>query len=389
MSAKASSVHRTPVRVGPALRALRLASLALFLLALGAPRAVAQETDTAQPPPIEVEVLGARLALFPTSTHPGIVLVRARKHVEDTGTLRSRIILDNLTRGPTPGYATTPPVVLTLDEVGKWYEARFAITPEPNAPPMTTGKLVVKGVFGPHSVRRDVPLRIGRGALSFLEHRTVQLPTGPKKLDIACLENPQIRAEFIPELACLSGLFSQRGGRDLLVTGDFPLGFLWAGITDWYHKSFSRPGPVVMTEFSAHCQGHKVLMRAVLGERDEALTVIIDAGDLPSAPGPIYIMCTAGQDGDLVKLPLRDDPGEIAPAVAPRRFAASELVGSRLAFYNPELNETLHVVFSAPALSAVEVGAQPPWYNYVALELTSAPPGKMEFRFSVRQEKTW
>lgn len=350
----------------------------LAVMLLFAAPAPAQQ---AAPEVVEIEVVGAELSLFPRATQPAAFVVRARKLVPEPGSLRCRVVVDNLAQRPDPGYATSPEITLELAEQGAWYEAPFAVSFTHDPPAMTTGKLVVTGRVGGRSVRRDVPLRAGRDALAFLERRPVPFPDGPRRVDIQCLENRFLRAEFIPSAGVLSGLFSHRVRRDALVPGDHPVGFLWAGVGEWFHKTSPRSGEHVRAEFRANHAGHAILMQASLGHADDTLVIDLDAGALPVAPGPLYLMTTASAGGgDLARLPLVGGASEISPAREPQRVAASALTAQRLALHIAALDEALEVGFSAPALSALDIGAQEPWYNYVAFYL-DGPPGRMQFRF--------
>lgn len=366
--------------------ASRLAPLVALLTGCAGPPSAAQPPGETVAPPVEIVITGANLSLFPTPGEPAVIRVRARKLIDEPGSLRCRVLIDNFKGAGSPGYAASPEVALTLDEPDKWYEARFDIAVVRADPLlMTTGKLLVRGSVGGQAVRREAPLRIGVGALAFLERRPVQFADGVREIDVACLENAHLRAEFVPVAGCLSGLMSHESGRDLLVSGEFPLGFLWSGATDWYHKSFSGPGATVWTEFTTRIGGRKVLMRASLGAADETLRIEIDTGELAVSPGPIYIMVTAGAEGeDLVRVATGVGPVEIAPGPTPRRLAAQAKNDSWIAFSSAELDETLRVDFRAPALVAVEIGAQAPWYDYVALHLGDGAPGAMEFVFSIR-----
>ena len=357
---------------------MRLTAL-MLLVAASAP---AQQDA---PEVVEVEVVGAELTLFPTPTQPAGFVVRARKLVADPASLRCRVVLDNLAGTPDAGYAASPEITLELTEQDAWYEAPFAVSFTRDPPPMTTGKLVVTGRVGGRSVRRDVPLRAGRDALAFLERRPVPFPDGPRRVDIQCLENRFLRAELIPSAGVLSGLFSHRLRRDALVSGDHPVGFVWAGVGEWFHKTSPRPGEHVRAEFRTNHAGHAILMQASLGHADETLVIDLDAGALPTPPGPLYLMTTASAaGGDLARLPLVGGLSETSPTREPQRVAVSALAASRVALYLAALDETLEVGFTAPALTALDIGAQEPWYNYVALHL-EGPPGRMQFRFSLRE----
>lgn len=357
---------------------MRLVALMLLVVAYAPAQQDAPEV-------LEVEVVGAELTLFPTATQPARFVVRARKLVADPGSLRCRVVLDSLAGAADPGYAASPEITLELTEQGVWYEAPFAVSFTRDPPPMTTGKLVVTGRVGERSVRRDVPLRAGRDALAFLERRQVPFPDGPRRVDIQCLENRYLRAEIIPAAGVLSGLFSPRARRDALVPGDHPVGFLWAGVGEWFHKTSPRPGEHVRAELRANHGGHAILMQASLGHADETLVIDLDAGALPQTPGPLYLMTTASATGgDVARLPLVGGVSEVSPAAEPQRVAASALAQHRVALYLAGLDETLELSFSGPALTALDIGAQGPWYNYVAFHL-EGPPGRMRFRFSLRE----
>ncbi len=338
-----------------------------------------------QPAPeaVELQVAGTRLSLFPFPGRPCEIIVRARKTVPDAATLRCRIIIDNFGPRPETGYMASDPVRLDLAQAGRWYEGRLLVSAGADPVTMCTGKLLIVGSAGKRSIRRDIPLRMGRGALAFLERRLVRFPEGARKVDVACLENALLRAEFVPERGCLSGLYSPRSPGDMLIPGDYPLGFIWAGFKEWYHKSMSGPGQTVAAEFTARAAGGKALMRATLREDDVALSINIDASDLKASPGPLYIMATASPSStDKVNLALEGDARELTPGPSAVQVPAEVSTGA-VRLLCTQQQATLSVDFSAPALESVSVGAQPPWYNFAALNFAEGTPGVMDFRLGL------
>ena len=290
---------------------------------------------------------------------------------------------------PSPGYLPSPEARLQLDTPGQWYEAVLTVSVGPSPARMITGKLVITGAVGDVGVRRDVPIRVGRGALAFLERRTVQLQAGHQTLDVQCLENQRLRAEIIPPLGCVSLFMSHRSGRDLLVTGDFGLGLLWPGLGEWHHRTASEPGESVLAEFTAGRVDHKAVLRASLAAGQEWLDLELDGSALAESPGPIYLMCTASDTpGDAFAVVAGAGPVEVIPEAQARSATVDAAAATALGYYCKALDETLWLDLSMPGLARVDVGSQPPWYHWAALAMKS-PPGRMQMRMRAVPGKGW
>jgi hypothetical protein len=335
--------------------------------------------------PVDLEAPGSWLSCFPTPLEPATILLRFRKNVDAPTSIRCRAIIDNFTSRPTPGYAASDPVVVDLAEVGRWYEVAIVVTCDEDRLAMTTGKVLVKGMAGKTPVRWDIPLRLGQQALAFPEERTVPGAEGPQRLDVACLENRYLRAEFLPPLGCLSGLFSHTCGADMLVPGDYPVGLLWAGLSDWYHATQGAPGPEAYLELSSRSAGTPVWLRASLAEDSETLRIVLDAGDLGSSPGPIHLMLTAtSSGGDLFRLPLLQGNDDVPVPAAPETRAVRTGSAQTVEYWSAGWDETLRLEVRAQSLASLEIGRQAPWYSYVSLHLGDGPPGVIELSLSLR-----
>ncbi|NSW55821.1 MAG: hypothetical protein HPY44_07410 [Armatimonadetes bacterium] len=274
------------------------------------------------------------------------------------------------------GYRVSDPQTLELTEQGVWRETALVFSCSHTCVAMTTGKLVIRGSAGDVPVRKDVPIRLGRGALAFLERRSVPYPDGVRALDVTCLENPFLRAEVIGPSGCVASLFSHAVGPDALVPGDHPFGLVWAGFDEWHHSTMPRPGEEVAAVYSGRALGGVANMTVRLAGDSDCLEVTWDARALPASPGPIYL-ATSVVKGSSLTVPGAGDAtaGEILPVPAQgtgqmRVAPAGE-------------GQALVVEYAASTLVSVTAGSRRPWYDYLAFNLGEGSPGIVTFRLRI------
>jgi hypothetical protein len=351
------------------------ASLLLLALNLRCIPALAQDVS---PPAVEVQVVGAELSLFPTPESPARLWVRACRHVADPATLTARLVLYEDAGAAATGYLPCEPVKLELLEPEEWYQAELIINAEPQRLAMVSGKVIVRGAAGSHPVRVDVPLRLGRGAIAFLQRRTVQTPGGPRSLDVACLENPLLRAEIIPELGCVSALIPRATASNLLATGDDTSGLRWEGTGVWEHTSQSPCGPTVGTVLTSRWQGGKLRMQVTLAENEGGIRVLLDSGGALQAPGPVVIAGTVGAEARVL-LQKGGTQETVIPGVPARSFAlgANATVQAQVSGATPGMD--LLVAAQGTALCGLQVGMDKPGRCALAFSTGAAAPGALCF----------
>lgn len=322
--------------------------------------------------------MGARLSLFPTPDNPARLYVRACRHVPDPATLTVRVIVDDYGGSRPPGYVACEPVQLALPEAEQWYHTELTVRAEPVRLAMATGKLIVRGAAGGHPVRADVPLRMGRGAIAFMQRRSVRLPGGPQTVDIACLENPYLRAEIVPELGCVSALIPHAVAENLLAEGDDVLGLWWQGAGPWHHEAQSPCGSVVGTTLTATHQGAKLRMQVTLSESEGGLRVTLDGGDSRCAPGPVMLATNLGPDTRVV-LSGGGLQESVIPGAPPQLFGFARKATLQAEVQDVAPRTRLLVAAQGASLSGLQVGAVSHRYCYLAFSTGAAPPGVLQF----------
>jgi hypothetical protein len=243
---------------------------------------------------------------------------------------------------------------------------------------MVTGKLIVRGAAGSQPIRVDVPLRMGRGAIAFLQRRTVRFPDGPKSTDIACLENPYLRAEIVPELGCVSALIPHAVAEDLLVEGDDALGLWWQGAGVWHHQTQSPCGPVVGTTLTTTYQGAELRMQVTLAENEAGIRVLFDAGSALRAPGPVMLTTTLGAD-TRVLLSGAGLQESVIPGTPPQLFALAANAPVQIQVQGAVPHASLLVAAQGPSLSVLQVGTLGGKLCSVAFSTGNAAPGVLQF----------
>ena len=317
---------------------------------------------------VEIQVPSAHLALFPTEDQPIHLTIRARSLTQTPVSLRCRAVIDTPRGAADSGYRVSETRTLELTEPGFWGETALTFSRLPVCVPMTTGKLVIRGTAGGAQIRQDVPLRLGRGALAFLERRRISTPSGDQMGDVACFENPFLRAEVLPIAGCISSLFAHPGGPDALVPGDHPLGLLWMGLTDWYHSHMPSPGEGVTALYTARALGSQMSMSVALEQDSDCLEISYDARSLAGPPGPIHLVVTSAE-GSRISLPGVSGGGGHAPTTQGESLPVPAGGAGSLRIAPAGEGQALVVEYSVPTLEAITASAHPPWYDCLTFNL--------------------
>lgn len=331
---------------------------------------------------VEIQVPSAHLTLFPTEDQPTRLTIRARSLTRTPVSLRCRAVIDTPRGAADSGYRVSDTQTLELNEPGLWGETALTFSRLPVCVPMTTGKLVIRGTAGGAQIRQDVPLRLGRGALAFLERRRISTPSGDHMGDVACFENPFLRAEVLPIAGCISSLFAHHGGPDALVPGDHPLGLVWAGLDEWYHSHMPTPGESVTAVYTARAMGSRVSMSVNLEQDSDWLEISYDARSLTGPPGPIHLVVTSA-DGSRISLPGAGGESTVAPTTQGESLPVPAGGAGRVRIAPAGEGQALVVEYSVPTLEAITANAQPPWYDYLTFNLREGSPGLVSFRLRI------
>ncbi len=334
------------------------------------------QCQTAQGDLVEIQVPGAHLSLFPTPEQPVQLLIRARALSPAAVLLRCRAVIDTPPGMADSGYRASAPQTLELTEQSAWREVALAFSRLPVCAPMTTGKLVIRGSAGDVPVRQDVPIRLGRGALAFMERRKVSYPDGLRELDVTCLENPFLRAEVNGLSGCVTSLFSHAVGLDALVPGDHPVGLVWAGFGDWYHSTMPQPGEEVAAIYSARALGAVATMRVCLAGDNDCLEVTWDARALSGSPGPIYL-ATSVVGGSSFGGPGAGDATDGQDVLVPPTGKG------RVRIAPAGEGQALVVEYEAPTLASITACSRRPWHDYLAFNFGEGSPGIVTFRLRI------
>lgn len=344
----------------------------------GTPAILAQD-------PVEVQIVGADVTLFPTPGKPAVVTVRARKHTPGPVGLVCGVHLTEAGAG----YSASPAVSLEVAGDGEWHETTLQVFAEARSQGMVTGRLYVRSMAtGVDRLRIDQPLRVAQGACSYSRQQAVNFGSGPRAVTTICLENPHLRAEFIADTACLYALVPRETGQDLLVEGDLPLGLLWFGTGRWFWSKPFVGEKAACCEFRTTYKGRVLRFAALLGDDDSALRLALDAGDLNDPPPPLCLATSRSRS--------RVDEFALSPGAA--QFGAIPDSGWQcalprseawsLGLWIAEADRTLTLSCStAQPLGVVQVRSAPAQHNLATVVfgspvtgtldlLLSCPPGK-------------
>jgi hypothetical protein len=282
------------------------------------------------------------------------------------------------------GYTAEPTKADVTLSPGKSGEVPMEIHLTGQPTQLGDGELVVTAQSGARRATETRPLRIAQGAVVFHETRSIRggaAEESRRTVDLACLENRFIRAEFIPDAAMLHSLIPSATGRDVLLEGDYPIGFgLYGGpaLIPLPLARLSSEEGVATATFEGQWAGKPARMTATLGQGDHHVKLVYDF-DHSRQGGQFYTMARVSPEGsgDTQVIPL--STGVTTIADGERTLAPQELAGHWTALQSRDKSIVLGIAHNVPALQGIDILLDRATAVYTIFRFDASPESTITF----------